>query len=78
MQQSKKVKIYLSNTNAVTYPVVRGGLMPMLKKLEYVYNPKSNDMIIDCQHLTKDNFHLKKAELFEQIESRYKQINNVR
>jgi len=71
----KKVKIYLSNTNAITYPVVRKGLMPMLKKLEYVYNVKGNDIVLDCQHLTKDNFHFKKAELFEQIESRYKQLN---
>ena len=78
MQQSKKVKVYLSNTNAVTYPVVRRALMPILNQIEYVYNVKGNDMTIDCQHLTKEKMCLAKMDIFRDIESKYKQINNIR
>ena len=75
MQQSKKVRVYLSNTNAVTYPAVRKALMPILKQIEYVYNPKGNDMIIDCQHLTSENLCLAKMELIRDINEKFKQIN---
>ena len=78
MQQSKKVKIYLSNTTAITYPIVRAALMPLLSKIEYVYNPKANDMVIDCQYLTSEKMCLAKMELFKDIETKYKQINNLR
>jgi len=73
----KKVKVYLSNTNAVTYPVVMAALYPLLSKIEYVYNVKGNDMTIDCQHLT-DKICLAKMDIFRDIESKYKQINNIR
>ena len=75
MQQSKKVKVYLKNTNAITYPVVRKALMPMLSKIEYVYLVKGNDLEIDCQHLTLEKMCFAKLELFKEIEEKHKQIN---
>lgn len=74
----KKVRLYLINTNSVTYPVVRRALTPMLSKIEYTYNPKANDITIDCQYLTKDRMCLAKMDIFKDIESKYKQLNNLR
>lgn len=77
MQQSK-VKVYLKNTNSVTYPVVRAALMSMLTKIEYTYNPKANDLTIDCQHLTKERMCLAKMEILKEIDEKHKQINKLR
>jgi hypothetical protein len=73
-----KVKIYLKNTNAVTYPVVRKNLMSVLKKIEYIYNEKSADYVIDCQHLTNDRMKKEQCEIINVIEKMYKQLNNIR
>ena len=74
----KKVKIHLSNTTAITYSIVWAALMPLLSKIEYVGKHKANDMVIDCQYLTNEKMCLAKMELFKDIESKYKQINNLR
>lgn len=73
-----KVKIYLKNTNSVTYPVVRKSLMPVLKKIEYIYNEKSANYVLDCQHLTNDRMKKEQAEIINVIKKMYNNLNNVR
>jgi hypothetical protein len=73
-----KVKVYLKNTNSVTYPVVRKSLMPVLKKIEYIYNEKSSNYVLDCQHLTNDRMKKEQAEIINVIKKMYNNLNNVR
>jgi hypothetical protein len=74
----KKVKVYLSNTNAVTYPVVRKGLIEVLSKIEYTNNFRAADHTIDCTYLTKEKMCLAKNELLKEINDKHKRLNILR
>ena len=62
-----KLKVYLSNSNAEAYPVVRKVLSEFLKDIEYTNNKNANDIVIDCQYINKDNIHLNKAEIIKKV-----------
>ena len=62
-----KLKVYLSNSNAEAYPVVRKVLSEFLKDIEYTNNHRAHDIAIDCRYINKDNIHLKKKEIIKKV-----------
>lgn len=64
-----KLKVYLSNSNAEAYPVVRKVLSEFLKDIEYTNNKNANDIVIDCQYINKDNIHNHKLRIINQVKN---------
>ena len=71
-----KLKVYLSNSNAEAYPVVRQVLSEFLKDIEYTNNYRAYDVAIDCQYINKDNIHLHKLEIINQIKNKINDKSN--
>ena len=63
-----KLKVYLSNSNAEAYPVVRQVLSEFLKEIEYTNNYRAFDVAIDCQYINKDNIKFHKANILKQVQ----------
>lgn len=63
-----KLKVYLSNSNAEAYPVVRQVLSEFLKDIEYTNNYRAYDILIDCDGINKESIRFKKKEIIKKVE----------
>lgn len=71
-----KIKVYLKNVNSEAYTPVRKVLSELLKDIEYTNNYRAYDVAIDCQYINKDNIHLHKLEIINQIKNKINDKSN--
>lgn len=76
-----KIRIYLSKTNKLSYPIVIEGLSgkKISDKIQLVHSDKSCDLEIDCEYLfDKEQFDKAKPAIFKKIWEVYHRINAPR
>lgn len=76
-----KVRVYLKNTNSLSYPIVSEGLSgkKISGQIQFTHSEKSCDVEIDCEHLIeKEQFEKNKHIIFGQIWDVYNKLNTPR